>query len=55
MQNCFISRSLEAAAMIYKDMRNMDKASELFDRAGTLYHESGTPDTAGLAMERIAK
>ena len=48
-------RSMEAAALVYRDMKDLDKACDLVEKASLLYLEHGTPDTAALALDRAAK
>ena len=38
-----------------KEMKKLDDAAELMQRAGSLYQESGTPDTAALVLVKAAK
>ena len=53
---CFpLSRSIEAAAMIYKEAKNFDEAADLVEQASALYLEHGVPDTAAISLERAAK
>ena len=48
-------RSLEAAALIYKEMNEFHKVAALVEEACNLYLEHGVPDTASIALERAAK
>ena len=36
-------------------MKKLDDAAELMQRAGSLYQENGTPDTAALVLVKAAK
>lgn len=49
------AKSLESAALIYKDMQEFTKAADLVEQASDLYLEHGTPDTAAIALDRAAK
>lgn len=48
-------RSLEAAALIHKEIKEYMRASELIEQASVLYLEHGIPDTAAISLERAAK
>ena len=48
-------RALEQAGSMLKEMKKMDEAAELMQRAGSLYQEHGTPDTAALVLVKAAK
>ena len=48
-------RSIEAAAMIYKEMDNQERAADLFEEACNLYLSHGVPDTALIVLEKAGK
>jgi hypothetical protein len=48
-------RALEQAGAMLKEMKKLDEAAELMQRAGSLYQEHGTPDTAALVLIKAAK
>ena len=48
-------RCLESAALIQKEIKEYMKASELIEKASTLYLEHGVPDTAAICLDRAAK
>lgn len=48
-------KQLEQAALVSRDMGNLQAAAELIDRASRLYIDSRSPDTAALVLERGAK
>uniref|UniRef100_A0A914VZ08 Gamma-soluble NSF attachment protein n=1 Tax=Plectus sambesii TaxID=2011161 RepID=A0A914VZ08_9BILA len=45
----------EAAALVCKDLGEMDKAKQLMETAADIYAESGTPDTSAMALDKAAK
>ncbi|KAK2190916.1 hypothetical protein NP493_65g07041 [Ridgeia piscesae] len=47
--------SMEAAALIYKELKEFHKIANLVEEASNLYLEHGVPDTASIALERAAK
>ena len=49
------AKSLEQAALLHRDQKNFDRSADLFDRAGELFLESSTPDTAALCLEKAGK
>ena len=49
------TRSLESAALIYKELKQFERAAELVKKASDLYLEHGTPDTAAIALDKAAK
>ncbi|KAH6948227.1 hypothetical protein HPB50_023206 [Hyalomma asiaticum] len=48
-------KQLEQAALVSRDMGNLQAAAELIDRASRLFIDSRSPDTAALVLERGAK
>lgn len=56
-QHSFFSaaKSLEQAALVSKDMGDLNGAMKLVERASQLFQEHGTPDTAALSLDKGAK
>ena len=54
---CFLClfRCLEQAALISKELGDLDSIYTLCQRAASMYREHGIPDTAALSLERGAK
>ncbi|KAM7306915.1 gamma-soluble NSF attachment protein [Ixodes scapularis] len=48
-------KQLEQAALVSRDMGDLNAAGELVDRASRLFVDSRSPDTAALTLERGAK
>lgn len=48
-------RSVEAAAMLYKEAGDFSRAADLIEQASTLYLEHGTQDTAAVVLDRAGK
>lgn len=48
-------KQLEQAALVSRDMGDLNAAGELIDRASRLFVDSRSPDTAALSLERGAK
>jgi len=49
------ARCKAQAALVCKDMKRMDDAKNYMETAARLYAETGTPDTAAMAMDKAAK
>ncbi|GAB6032682.1 hypothetical protein CHUAL_011558 [Chamberlinius hualienensis] len=49
------AKSLEQAAIVSKEMGDLDETIRLIDRACKLFQEHGSPDTAALTLEKGAK
>uniref|UniRef100_H2YEB5 Gamma-soluble NSF attachment protein n=1 Tax=Ciona savignyi TaxID=51511 RepID=H2YEB5_CIOSA len=45
----------EEAGLVYKEMKDFEKALTCFDHASELYLEDGTPDTAAMCLDRAGK
>ncbi|KAG0441013.1 hypothetical protein HPB47_016076 [Ixodes persulcatus] len=54
---CYLKNGsqLEQAALVSRDMGDLNAAGELVDRASRLFVDSRSPDTAALTLERGAK
>ena len=50
-----LSRSFEAAAMCQKELKDWKKSGEYIEQACELFLEHGTPDTAGIVLDKGAK
>lgn len=50
-----LNRALEQAGVMMKEVKRVDYAADLLQRAGALFYESGTPDTASLVLKKAAK
>ncbi len=50
-----IWRSLEAASLLYKELKQLDRAADVILEASNLFIEHGTPDTAGITLDKAAK
>ncbi len=53
--NILLCRSWEAAAMCQKELKDWKKAAEYIEQACELFLEHGTPDTAGIVLDKGAK
>ncbi|XP_074645663.1 gamma-soluble NSF attachment protein-like [Tubulanus polymorphus] len=53
--NFHAAKSLEAAGLVSRDMKDYQSVANLMGRAGQLFRENGTTDTAALTWEKAAK
>lgn len=53
----FQNSKLQEASQLCRELKppQLERAANMADKAGDLFLENGTPDTAAIAMERAAK